>query len=152
MFGVHLELNLFIAVDPRVHTPTWFSRSVEFKTENLEEAERKHWYGWERERSDARRKVVRAEESLQTETVIGLRPDQFLRYVEFERVASGLECGERCCCPIGLNEASRREKSPCPASGPSPGAAARAPGSPDTRRYLRCVSLPNTISSGTCAS
>ncbi len=95
MFGVHLELNLFIAVDPRMHTPTWFSSSVEFKTENLEEAERKHWHGWERERSDARRKVVRPEESLETETVIGLRPDQFLRYVEFERVASGLECGER---------------------------------------------------------
>jgi hypothetical protein len=39
---------------------------------------------------------VRPEESLLTETVIAFRPDQFLRYVEFERVASGLDCGERC--------------------------------------------------------
>jgi hypothetical protein len=39
---------------------------------------------------------VRPEESLLTETVIAFRPDQFLRYVEFERLASGLDCGERC--------------------------------------------------------
>jgi hypothetical protein len=24
------------------------------------------------------------------------RPDQLLRYIEFERLASGLDCGERC--------------------------------------------------------
>ena len=39
---------------------------------------------------------MRPEESLLTETVIAFRPDQFLRYVEFERLASGLDCGERC--------------------------------------------------------
>ena len=27
MFGVHLELGLVIAVDPRMHSPTWFSSS-----------------------------------------------------------------------------------------------------------------------------
>jgi hypothetical protein len=36
MFGVHLELGLFIAIDPRMHTPTWFSSSVEFKSGDLE--------------------------------------------------------------------------------------------------------------------
>jgi hypothetical protein len=95
MFGVHLKLNLFIAVDPRMHSPTWFSSSVEFKTRDLEEAAEKGWHGWQRERSDARRKQRRPEENLQTETVIGFEPDQFLRYVEFERVASGVDCGER---------------------------------------------------------
>jgi hypothetical protein len=95
MFGVHVELDLFVAVDPRMHTPTWFSSSVEFKTEHLDEAASKGWHGWERDRSDIRRKIARPKESLQTETVIGFRPEQFLRYVEFERVASGLECGER---------------------------------------------------------
>jgi hypothetical protein len=39
---------------------------------------------------------VRPGESLLTETVIALRPAQFLRYVEFERLASGLDCGEHC--------------------------------------------------------
>jgi hypothetical protein len=95
LFGVHLEMDLFVGVDPRMHSPTWFPRSVDFKTSDLEAARAQQWHGWERERSDARRKV-RPEESLLTEAVIAFRPDQFLRYVEFERLASGLDCGERC--------------------------------------------------------
>jgi hypothetical protein len=95
LFGVHLEMGLFVAVDPRMHSLTWFPRSVEFKTSDLETARAQRWHGWERERSNGRRRV-RPEESLQTETVIAFRPDQFLRYVEFERLASGLDCGERC--------------------------------------------------------
>jgi hypothetical protein len=93
LFGVHLEMGLFVAVDPRMHSPTWFPRSVEFKTRDLEAARAQRWHGWERERSERK---VRPEESLLTETVIAFRPDQFLRYVEFERLASGLDCGERC--------------------------------------------------------
>jgi hypothetical protein len=96
LFGVHLETGLFVGVDPRMHSPTWFPRSVEFKTSDLEAARAQRWHGWERERSDARRKVRRPEESLLTETVIAFQPGQFLRYVEFERLASGLDCGERC--------------------------------------------------------
>jgi hypothetical protein len=96
LFGVHLEMDLFVGVDPRMHSPTWFPRSVEFKTSDLDAALAQRWHGWERERSDARRKVRRPEESLLTETVIAFQPDQFLRYVEFERLASGLDCGERC--------------------------------------------------------
>ena len=95
LFGVHLEMGLFVGVDPRMHSPTWFPRSVGFKTSDLEAARAQGWHGWERERSDARHKV-KPEESLLTETVIAFRPDQFLRYVEFERLASGLDCGERC--------------------------------------------------------
>jgi hypothetical protein len=95
LFGVHLEMGLFVGVDPRMHSPTWFPRSVGFKTSDLEGARAQGWHGWERERSDARHKV-RPEESLLTETVIAFRPDQLLRYVEFERLASGLDCGERC--------------------------------------------------------
>jgi hypothetical protein len=95
MFGVHLQLGLFVAVDPRMHTPTWFSSSVEFKTRDIQTAGATGWHGWQRERSNARRKQPPPEQNLQTETVIGFLPDQFLRYVEFERVASGLDCGER---------------------------------------------------------
>jgi hypothetical protein len=39
---------------------------------------------------------VRPEESPLTETVIAFQADHFLRYVEFEGLASGLDCGERC--------------------------------------------------------
>jgi hypothetical protein len=54
LFGVHLEMGLFVAVDPRMHSPTWFPRSVEFKTSDLEAGRARGWHGWERERSDAR--------------------------------------------------------------------------------------------------
>jgi hypothetical protein len=95
LFVVHLEMGVFVAVGSRMHSPTWFPRSVEFKTSDLEGARAQRWHGWERERSDARHEV-RPEESLLTETVIAFRPDESLRYVEFERLASGLDCGERC--------------------------------------------------------
>jgi hypothetical protein len=95
MFGVHLEEKLFIAVDPAMHNPTWFSRSVEFKTADLEAARTTGWHGWERDRSKARRKLILPLESNQTEILLGLTPESFLRYVELERVATGLDAGER---------------------------------------------------------
>ena len=120
MFGVHFEEGLFVAVDPRMHTPTWFSSSVEFKTRDLEAAGKKGWHGWERERSDARRKQMRPEENLQTETVIGFRPDQFLRYVEFERVASGLDCGERLLSVRSDRKEPHGTRNPLPGAGRHP--------------------------------
>ena len=95
LFGVHLEMGLFVGVDPRMHSPTWFPRSVEFKTSDLEAAQAQRVA---RMGTGALRHETQgaAEESLLTETVIAFRPDQFLRYVEFERLASGLDCGERC--------------------------------------------------------
>ena len=95
LLGVHFEAGLFVSVDPRMHSPTWFPRSVEFRTGDLDAAKAHGWHGWERERSDTRPKV-KPEESLLTETVVAFRSDQFLRYIEFERLASGLDCGERC--------------------------------------------------------
>lgn len=95
MFGVHEEMDLFIAVDPSVHTPTWFSMSVEFKGDNLLEAKRIGWASWERERSAARRKLEMPRVDFSTEVVSAFRPEQLLRFVEFERVATGLDPGER---------------------------------------------------------
>jgi hypothetical protein len=95
MFGVHEDRGLFVAVDPRMHNPTWFSSSVEFKEPSLDEAERKGWHGWIRERSEARRKRTMPQLDLRTEAVIAFRPEYFMRYVLFERLASGLDCSER---------------------------------------------------------
>ncbi len=88
-------MDLFVAVDPLMHAPTWFSVSVEFKEGDLERARQLGWHGWERERSVARRKDVSPLESFQTEAVCAFAPRNFLRYVEFERVASGLDASER---------------------------------------------------------
>ena len=95
MFGIHLELELFVAVDPRMHNPTRFFRSVEFKTAELETAHSTGWYGWERERSAARRKKLMPFENLQTEALIAFTPEHFLRFVDFEARTSGLDAGER---------------------------------------------------------
>ena len=95
MFGVHDDLGLFVAVDPRMHNPTWFSRSVEFKTAELEAARATGWHGWERERSAARRKRLMPLENLQTEALIAFTPEHLLRFVDFEARTSGLDAGER---------------------------------------------------------
>lgn len=97
LFGVHHELDLFVAVDPLMHTPTWFSMSVEFKDEDLQRARRAGWHAWERERAPGRRKErpILPMESFQTEAVTAFTPEHFLHYVEFEHLASGLDAAER---------------------------------------------------------
>jgi len=95
MFGVHLEEKLFVACDPEMHRWTRFFRSVEFKTSDLAQAKKKGWHGWERERSATRRRIVMPRESLTTEVLLGFRSENFLRYVAFERIATGLDPGER---------------------------------------------------------
>lgn len=95
MYGVHQELDLFITVDPMMHNPTWFSRSIELKEDELEEALRRGWHGWERERSAVRRKREAPLDSLMTEAIFAFTPSFFLGYVEVERHASGLDAAER---------------------------------------------------------
>ncbi|MEY4548740.1 MAG: hypothetical protein RL685_4935 [Pseudomonadota bacterium] len=95
MFGVHHELDLFIAVDPVLHNPTWFSRSIELKEPELLAARAQGWHGWERDRSRARRKRDAPLESFMTEAIFAFTDDYFLRYVETERHAAGLDAAER---------------------------------------------------------
>lgn len=94
MFGVHLEAGVVVAVDPAMHNPTWFSRSVEFKTAHVEAIGSTGWCGWERERSWARRKQL-PQENYQIEVLLGLRPERFARYVLLEKQATGIPPGER---------------------------------------------------------
>jgi len=94
-FGVHEERDLFVAADPRMHSPTWFSKSVEFKEADLEAAERTGWHGWERERSEGRRKQRKPLLSYETEVLVAFCPERFVSYVRFEQAAAGLDPGER---------------------------------------------------------
>jgi hypothetical protein len=98
MFGVHDELDVFVAVDPTAHNPTWFSSSVEFKEYDLEKAMAEGWHGWERDRQKSGRRRIgpgRFDESFRTETVIAFRTEHFLDFAQFERIASGMDPGER---------------------------------------------------------
>jgi len=95
MFGVHHEQDLFVCVDPQMHNPTWFSMSVEFKEAELAQAKQNGWHGWERERSSVRRVLEMPKANLSTEAVGAFAPENFLRYVAFEQLASGMDTGER---------------------------------------------------------
>jgi len=92
-FGVHLEEGVFIACDPAMHRWTRFSRSVEFKSHELGETKRHGWHGWERDRRRGR--DVAPYEDLRTESLLGFTPANFLRYVAFERLATGMDPSER---------------------------------------------------------
>jgi hypothetical protein len=94
-FGVHEEESLFIAVDPAMHNPTWFSSSVEFKTKDVRTALKRGWHGWDRERVPSGRRRILPQESLATEALLAFTPEHFLTYVQFERVATGMDTGER---------------------------------------------------------
>ena len=95
MFGVHIEEGVLVGVDPTMHNPTWFSLSVEFKDADVADTKDKGWHGWERSRSNVRRKIDRPLASYQTEVLLGLTPEHFLRYVQLERATTGLDPGER---------------------------------------------------------
>lgn len=94
-FGAHLDERIFIACDPAMHRWTRFSRSVEFKSEHVQLAQESGWYGWERERSQTRRQRPAPRDDFRTEILLAFRPENFLRYVSLERVATGLDPGER---------------------------------------------------------
>lgn len=93
--GVHLDAGIFIGADPAMHTPTWFSSSVEFKSHHVKNATEEGWTAWERERSATRRRAGREIENCQTETLIAFTPDNLLRYIQLERLATGVDAGER---------------------------------------------------------
>lgn len=94
-FGIHFDEGVLVAVDPAMHNPTWFSRSIEFKTHHVREIQRTGWCGWERERARARRKCKPPLENYQTEVLLGFMPDRILDYVLLERAATGIPPGER---------------------------------------------------------
>ncbi len=94
-FGVHDEEDLFIAVDPALHNPTWFSTSIEFKDDDVRLALARGWHGWERDRVPRGRRRVLPKESLVSEALLAFTPEHFLTYARFERVATGIDTGER---------------------------------------------------------
>jgi hypothetical protein len=94
-FGVHDDKDLFIAMDPALHNPTWFSSSIEFKDADVRRALKSGWHGWERERVHRGRRRVLPQESLTSEALLAFRPKHFLTYARFERVATGIDTGER---------------------------------------------------------
>lgn len=87
--GIHLELRLFVGLDPLRYDPLPMGISIEFKEANLNKAKAEGWHVWEREnRPGLLRGVARVGEGL--ETIVAFTPDRLLAYIGFERRASGL--------------------------------------------------------------
>jgi hypothetical protein len=96
--GIDPERGLFVAADPLMNNPSPMSRSIEFKAEHVALIERDGWTAWERERRDARTTTRRAFELLpdvRTEILIGGKKERLLDLIMMERVARGLDPGER---------------------------------------------------------
>jgi hypothetical protein len=96
--GIDLNRKIFIAADPLMNNPSPMSRSIEFKAENVELVLSEGWFAWERERRDAKTTTRRAFELLpdsRTEILIGGTQNRLLDLILLERVARGLDPGER---------------------------------------------------------
>ena len=96
--GIDPERKVFIAADPAMNNPSPMSRSVEFKAENVQHILDDGWSAWERVRRDAKTTTRRAFELLpdiRTEILIGGKQERLLDLILLERVARGLDPGER---------------------------------------------------------
>ncbi|HMB54916.1 MAG TPA: hypothetical protein VKU40_16480, partial [Thermoanaerobaculia bacterium] len=93
--GVHREAGIIVACDPAMHDPTWFSKSVEFKDEHVVQTLEQGWYGWERERSEGRRKIDLPMLDYRVEAVVAFTPEHLVRFIKLERATTGADPGER---------------------------------------------------------
>lgn len=91
VLGVHIDVDLFVGLDPALYDPLPMGISVEFKQADVDAAlDSEHgWHVFERDNiTGSRRRMPRARDGL--ETIVLFRPDRFLDYVRLERTASDL--------------------------------------------------------------
>ncbi|MGD9528886.1 hypothetical protein [Pseudonocardia sp.] len=91
VLGVHVDLNLFVGLDPALYNPLPMGISVEFKQSQVDAAlQSPHgWHVFERDNiTGVRRTIPRARDGL--ETVVLFKPERLLDYVRLERIASDL--------------------------------------------------------------
>lgn len=95
--GIDLERGFFVSVDPVMNTPAPMSRSIEFKASNVEEVLDTGWAAWERDRRPGKSRIRPTAdlEDFRTEVLLGARQDRLLDAIALERIARGLDPGER---------------------------------------------------------
>lgn len=96
--GIDVDRDIFVAADPLMNAPSPMSRSIEFKTHNVDAILASGWSAWERDRREAKTTTRRAFELLpdiRTEVLIGGRKERLLDLILLERIAQGLDPGER---------------------------------------------------------
>ncbi len=90
--------GVFIAADPVMNNPSPMSRSVEFKARNVEEILASGWSAWERERKAPKTKTrptADLDEDARVQLLVGGVQERLLDLIQLERLAHGLDTGER---------------------------------------------------------
>lgn len=84
--GIDLT-GFFIGIDPRLQDPALLPRSIPVPTEMVVEITRHGWHAWEQGWDTAPFGFA--------EVLVGGTGRHFVRYIEFERLAVGLDPGPR---------------------------------------------------------
>jgi len=95
--GIDTANGLFVAADPLMNTPSPMSRSIEFKSDHVDLIQSDGWAVWERDRRPGKSKERPTAdlEDLRTEVLVGGKQDRLLDLIALERIARGLDPGER---------------------------------------------------------
>ena len=95
--GVDTHEGLFVAADPLMNTPAPMSRSIEFKRDHVDLVRTHGWAVWERDRRPGKSKdrPTADLEDFRTEVLVGGKQDRLLDLIALERIARGLDPGER---------------------------------------------------------
>lgn len=96
--GVDTERKVFVAADPLMNNPSPMSRSIEFKAHHVEEILANDWAAWERDRRPPKtrhRPTAPVDEDTRIQVLIGGKQERLLDLIQLERLARGLEPGER---------------------------------------------------------
>jgi hypothetical protein len=96
--GIDLERRVFVAADPLMNTPSPMSRSIEFKKHHVEDILRHCWWAWERDRRQPRtrdRPTPDIDEDTRIQVLVGGKQDRIYDLITLERLAIGLDPGER---------------------------------------------------------
>jgi hypothetical protein len=91
--GIDTERGILVGADPVLHDRTKMFISLEFKRHCVVEIQTKGWHAWERDRRSP--KKPDEDEPLLEEVLVGVRKERVLDFIQFERLALGLDAGHR---------------------------------------------------------
>ncbi len=95
--GIDIAEGVFVAADPLMNTPAPMSRSIEFKRDHVDLIQQNGWAVWERDRRPGKSKdrPTAELEDFRTEVLVGGKQDRLVDLIALERIARGLDPGER---------------------------------------------------------
>jgi hypothetical protein len=96
--GIDVERKIFVAADPLMNAPSPMSRSVEFKAHHVDAIQAQGWHAWERDRRAPKTKTRRTaeiDEDTRIQVLVGGTRDRIYDLIVLERLALGLDPGER---------------------------------------------------------